>query len=84
MPRGFLGTPLHVSILVSDSIMADRLYHSAMVTVGGFEIMVDLLLLNMLDFDVIFGMDWLSRYHAILYCQGMTLMLTVLGLPRLE
>ena len=30
--------------------------------------MVDLILLDIHDFDVIVGMDWLSRHHAIEDC----------------
>ncbi|XP_073130884.1 uncharacterized protein [Henckelia pumila] len=30
----------------------------------GHELLADLIILNMSDFDVIFGMDWLSRYEA--------------------
>ena len=38
----------------------------------------------MVDFDVILGMDWLSRYHAFLDCNAMTLTLAMPGVPRVE
>ncbi|XP_070041458.1 uncharacterized protein [Nicotiana tomentosiformis] len=38
----------------------------------------------MVDFDVIFGMDWLSPYHAILDFHSKTVTLAMPGLLRLE
>ena len=32
--------------------------------IGGQEFLEDLILLDIHDFDVILGMDWLSRHHA--------------------
>ncbi|XP_070057006.1 uncharacterized protein [Nicotiana tomentosiformis] len=51
---------------------------------GGYEMRVDLLLLSMVDFYVILGMDYLSPYHAILDCHTKTITLTMPGLLRLE
>ncbi|XP_070054194.1 uncharacterized protein [Nicotiana tomentosiformis] len=45
---------------------------------------VDLLLLSVVDFDMILGMDWLSPCHAILDRHVETVMLAMLGLPRIE
>ncbi|XP_070054057.1 uncharacterized protein [Nicotiana tomentosiformis] len=45
---------------------------------------VDLLLLNMVDFDVILGMDWFSPCHAILDCHTKTVTLALPGLLRME
>ncbi|XP_070042772.1 uncharacterized protein [Nicotiana tomentosiformis] len=44
--------------------------------------MVDLLLLDMVDFEVILGMDWLFSYHAILDSHAKTVTLVIPGLPR--
>ncbi|XP_070046755.1 uncharacterized protein [Nicotiana tomentosiformis] len=38
----------------------------------------------MVDFDVIFDMDWLSPCHAIPDCHAKTVTLAVLGFPRVE
>ena len=38
------------------------------VSVGDQEMMTDLLVLDMRDFDVILGMDWLASYHATVDC----------------
>ncbi|XP_070029922.1 uncharacterized protein [Nicotiana sylvestris] len=69
---------------VGDSIVVDRVYRSCMVVIGSFETSVDLLLLDMVDFDIILGMDWLSPYYAILDCHAKTVTLALPGLPHLE
>ena len=38
------------------------------VIIGGPEFIADLILLDIHDFDVILGMDWLSRHHATVDC----------------
>ncbi|XP_070050627.1 uncharacterized protein [Nicotiana tomentosiformis] len=72
--RNSLSSPVYVSMLVGDSIIMDRVYRSCLVVIGGFETRVHLLLLSIVDFDVILGMDWLSPYHAILDCHAKTVM----------
>ncbi|XP_070015953.1 uncharacterized protein [Nicotiana sylvestris] len=79
-----LGFLIHVSTLVGDSVVVDRIYQSCMVTFCGFETSANLLLLDMIDFEVILGMDWLSPYHAVLDCHAKTVSLAMPGLLRLE
>ncbi|XP_070054465.1 uncharacterized protein [Nicotiana tomentosiformis] len=57
MPRESLSAPICVSMRVGDSIIVDHVYRSCVVSIGSFEIRIDLLLLDMVDFDVILGMD---------------------------
>ncbi|XP_070003103.1 uncharacterized protein [Nicotiana sylvestris] len=73
-----------MSTPMGDSIDVDRVYHSCVVTIGSIETSIDLLVLDMVDFDFILGMDWLSPYHAILDCHTKTITLALPGLPRLE
>ncbi|XP_070037233.1 uncharacterized protein [Nicotiana tomentosiformis] len=84
VPRDSLSAPVYVSNLVGDAMVVDSVYRSCVVTVGSLETRIDLLLLDMVDFDVILGMDWLSPYHAILDCHAKTMTLALPGLPRLE
>ncbi|XP_070037244.1 uncharacterized protein [Nicotiana tomentosiformis] len=84
VPRDSLSAPVYVSMPVGDDIVVDRVYRSCVVTIGSLETRVDLLLLNMIDFDVILGMDWLSPYHAILYYHTKMMTLALQGLPLLE
>jgi len=66
MPRESLVSFVHLSTPVGDIIIVDRVYRSCVVTIGGLETRVDLLLLSMVDFDMILGMDWLSPLGTIL------------------
>ncbi|XP_070050290.1 uncharacterized protein [Nicotiana tomentosiformis] len=51
---------------------------------GGLDTRVDLLLLSMVYFEVILGMDWLSPYHAILDCHAKIMTFAIPGLLRIE
>ncbi|XP_070007506.1 uncharacterized protein [Nicotiana sylvestris] len=79
-----LGTPIHVSTLMCDYVVVDWIYRSCVVTFCGFKTRTDLMLLDMIDFEIILGMDWLSSYHAVLHCHAKTITLAMSGLPRLE
>ncbi|XP_070002464.1 uncharacterized protein [Nicotiana sylvestris] len=72
IPRESLGTPIYVSTPMGDSMVMDRIYWSCVVIFCGYETRVDLLLLDMIDFNVILGMDWLSLFHAIHDCHAKT------------
>ena len=39
-----------------------------MVQIDGVELCADLLLMTFYDFDIILGMDWLTKHHAIVNC----------------
>ncbi|XP_070004320.1 uncharacterized protein [Nicotiana sylvestris] len=84
MPSEALGIPVYLSILVGESIVVDRVHRSCVVVFDSLETRVDLLLLDMVYFDAILGMDWLSPYHAILDCHAKTVTLALPDLPRLE
>ncbi|XP_070018103.1 uncharacterized protein [Nicotiana sylvestris] len=84
IPREPLGTLVHMSTPVGNSMVVDRIYRFCMVTFYAFKTREDLLLLDMTDFDVILGMDWLSTYHVVLDCHAKTITLVMPELPRLE
>ncbi|XP_070056927.1 uncharacterized protein [Nicotiana tomentosiformis] len=84
MPRDSLDIHVYVSIPVGDSIMVHRVYRSCVVTINVYDTIVDLLLLYLVDFEVILGMDWSSLYHAILDFHAKTMTLAMPGLPRLD
>ena len=64
--------PIDCSIVVflptGDSRLAESVYMDSRVIIRGQEFLADLVLLDIHDFDVILGMDWLSRHHATLDC----------------
>ncbi|XP_070024843.1 uncharacterized protein [Nicotiana sylvestris] len=82
--RETLSSPVYVSTPVRDSLVLDRVYRSCLVTIRGFDTRADLLLLDMVDFDIILGMDWLLPQYAILDCHAKTVMLAMPGIPRIE
>lgn len=71
--------PLSMSICVytqvGDSLVVDWVHRSCALTFADRETLVDLLVLDMVDFDVILGMDWLAPYLAFLdyFSKTMTL-----------
>lgn len=46
------------------------------------ELMEDLILLELDEFDVILGMDWLVAYHASVYCYTKEVVFRMLGQPE--
>ena len=57
-----------VSLPTGDSLISDRVYMGCRVIIEGHEFRANLVLLDIQDFDVILGMDWLSRHHATMDC----------------
>ena len=51
-----LGMPIRVSTPLSESVIAEKVYRSCLVTFMGSNTHVDLVILEMVDFDVILGM----------------------------
>ena len=64
--------PIDCSMVVSfptgDSLITDRVYMGCRVIIEGHEFMAKLVFFDIQDFDVILGMDWLSRHHATMDC----------------
>ena len=48
--------PIHVSTPVGESVIVEKVYRSCLVTFVGSNTYVDLIILEMVDFDVILGM----------------------------
>ena len=57
-----------VSLPIGDSRLAESVYMDSRVIIGGQEFLADLILLDIHDFDVILGMDWLSGHHVTVDC----------------
>ena len=51
---------------VGDSIEVIRVVRAYPVEIAGYSFTADLVVLGILGFDVILGMDWLSAYQAVL------------------
>ena len=59
---------MRVSLPIGDPLVSDRVVRVSRVLIGGQEFPVDLVALDMRDFDVVLGMDWLSHHRATLDC----------------
>ena len=42
--------------------------HACVLCIGGLEVTMEFVLLDISSFDVIVGMDWFARHHAVLDC----------------
>ena len=60
--------PLSVVTPLSDELETDIFFPSCPVLVEGKELLVNLVLLDVINFDVILGMDWIVQYYASLDC----------------
>ncbi|XP_070020783.1 uncharacterized protein [Nicotiana sylvestris] len=59
-----------VSTLVGESVKVTRVYIGCIVSVQGSNTKIDLIELEMADFNVIMGMDYLSSFYAMLDCHA--------------
>ncbi|KAH0672236.1 hypothetical protein KY284_023323 [Solanum tuberosum] len=64
-----LSEPFSVSTPVGDPVIARRVYKNYPITVSQKVTSADLVELEMVDFDVIIGMDWLHSYYASIDCR---------------
>ena len=61
--------PFEVSTPIGDSIIARMVYRNCIITVCDRDTLADLVELEMVDFDVIMGMDWLASCYATVDCR---------------
>ena len=59
---------MRVSLPVGDPLLVDKVVRDSRVLIEGQEFPADLVALDMRDFDVVLGMDWLSCHRATLDC----------------
>ena len=59
---------MHVTSPLRHSVRVNRVYKNCPLMVYDREFSVDLIVLPFHEFDLILGMDWLSKHRAIIYC----------------
>ena len=59
---------MRVSLPVGDPLFSDRVFRDSRVLIGRQEFPADLVTLDMRDFDVVLGMDWLFHHRSTLDC----------------
>ena len=78
-PPNFLKYVISVATPMGDSVMIQHVYKACKISMGEREFVVDLLPLEMCDFDVILGMDWLAAYHTVVNCFTKEVMFNIPG-----
>ena len=74
---------LIVATPMGDYVVTSRKLKNCHVIISYGDMLVDLVLLDLQDFDVILGMDWLASYHAYVDCFGKLVTFNILGQPEL-
>ena len=52
-----------------NSVVVNRIYRDYPIRIREYEFPGDLIELSFREFDVILGMDWLSRHQVVVYCR---------------
>ncbi|XXG53375.1 hypothetical protein AAC387_Pa03g1473 [Persea americana] len=68
MPFRELDYILIVTAPVGKQVVCRTYYPNFPVLLGEVNLQADLIILDLHDFDVILGMDWLDKYHATMDC----------------
>ena len=61
--------PFYVSAPIGELILAKQVYRNCVIYINHKDTMADLVELDMVDFDVILGMDWFHACYASIYCR---------------
>ena len=70
-----LAYEMHVTSPVGHNISVNSVYRNYPIVIQAREFLADLIALPFREFDLILGMDWLSKHRAIIDCDQKTLML---------
>ncbi|XP_059294551.1 uncharacterized protein LOC132047538 [Lycium ferocissimum] len=65
-----LNDPFLVSTPVGASLLVEYVYRACQIRVEGRDTLADLIVLDMVEFDVLMGMDWLSPCYATVDCNA--------------
>ena len=63
-----LEEPLHVSSPLGTRVSVDKIYGDCKLEISGILLIVDLRVMDMSEFDVILGMDWLTAHRVVIDC----------------
>ncbi|XP_070039350.1 uncharacterized protein [Nicotiana tomentosiformis] len=65
-----LNDPFLVATPIGESLLAEYVHRACQIRVEGRDTLAGLIVLDMIDFDMLMGMDWLSFYYAIVDCHA--------------
>ena len=77
-----LAYDMHVTSPLGHSVRVNRVYKNCPLMIHDREFLVDLIALPFHEFDLILGMDWLSKHRAIVDYDKKTVMLKCLDLSK--
>ena len=63
-----MGKPLHVSSPLGIKVRVDKICQDCELEISGILLTVDLRVMDISDFDVILGMDWLTAHRVVIDC----------------
>lgn len=75
---------LTISTPLENTMLVELVYRSCVFRIDDRELLVDLIILDMEDFDVIMGMTWLATHHATIYCYSKEVVFHIPGHPKLS
>ena len=65
-----LDEPLHVSSPLGTRVRIDQICQNYELQISGILLTMDLRVMDMSDFDVILGMDWLTTHRVVIECDS--------------
>ncbi|XP_075663867.1 uncharacterized protein LOC142633513 [Castanea sativa] len=79
---GLMDYDLFVATPMGDSLVCNSMLKSCVIQIEDREMLADLILMDMYDYDVILGMDWFVAYHASVDCFRKEVVFRPLGEPE--
>ena len=65
-----------------ETLVCNSMLKSCVIQIEDREMLADLILMDMYDYDIILGMDWLVAYHASVDCFGKEMVFRTPGEPK--
>ena len=65
-----LEEPLHVSSFLGTGVRIDHICPDCELEILGILLTIDLRVMDMSEFDVILGMDWLTTHQVVINCDA--------------
>ena len=69
LPRSETKYDILVTNMLGHSVMVNKVYRDCPIRIREYEFLGDLIELSFREFDVILGMDWLSRHQVVVDCR---------------
>ena len=79
---GLMDYDLSVATAMDDSLVCKSMLKSCVIQFEDREMLANLILMDVYDYDVILGMDWLTTYHASVDCFRKEVVFWPLGEPE--